>query len=75
MLAGGNERLAACELHGAGPEKQLVQHRGEGGGGLFDSVYTSGAYRALVSRLGMRYSAGRTGVSWDNARPSGSSPP
>ena len=31
------------------------------------SVYTSADYRALVSRLGMRSSMGRTGVCWDNA--------
>lgn len=31
------------------------------------SVYTSSDYRALVDRLGMRSSMGRTGVCWDNA--------
>lgn len=31
------------------------------------SVYTSGDYRALIKRLGMRSSMGRTGVCWDNA--------
>jgi len=31
------------------------------------SVYTSRAYRALVSSLGMRSSMGRTGVCWDNS--------
>ncbi|MGK2874309.1 MAG: IS3 family transposase [Nocardioides sp.] len=31
------------------------------------SVYTSGDYRTLVKDLGMRSSAGRTGVCWDNA--------
>ena len=31
------------------------------------SVYTSADYRALVKRLGMRSSMGRTGVCWDNA--------
>lgn len=31
------------------------------------SVYTSGDYRALVKKLGMRSSMGRTGVCWDNA--------
>ena len=31
------------------------------------SVYTSAGYRALVKRLGMRSSMGRTGVCWDNA--------
>ncbi len=31
------------------------------------SVYTSGDYRALVGRLDMRSSMGRTGVCWDNA--------
>jgi len=31
------------------------------------SVYTSAAYRALVARLGMRSSMGRTGVCWDNS--------
>lgn len=31
------------------------------------SVYTSTDFRALVARLGMRSSMGRTGVCWDNA--------
>lgn len=31
------------------------------------SVYTSGPFRALVKRLGMRSSMGRTGVCWDNS--------
>jgi transposase InsO family protein len=31
------------------------------------SVYTSAIYRALVGRLGMRSSMGRTGLCWDNA--------
>lgn len=31
------------------------------------STYTSTDYRALVKRLGMRSSMGRTGVCWDNA--------
>ncbi|MET4782794.1 putative transposase [Glaciihabitans sp. UYNi722] len=31
------------------------------------SVYTSADFRALVARLGMRSSMGRTGVCWDNA--------
>jgi len=31
------------------------------------SVYISGAYRALIGRLGMRSSMGRTGVCWDNS--------
>ncbi|MBM7242556.1 DDE-type integrase/transposase/recombinase [Rhodococcus fascians] len=31
------------------------------------SVYTSRAYRALVSSLGIRSSMGRTGVCWDNS--------
>lgn len=31
------------------------------------SVYTSGNYRALVKKLGMRSSMGRTGVCWDNS--------
>jgi putative transposase len=31
------------------------------------SVYTSADYRALISRLGMRSSMGRTGVCWDNS--------
>lgn len=31
------------------------------------SVYTSADYRALVKRLNMRSSMGRTGVCWDNA--------
>ena len=31
------------------------------------SVYTSGSYRALIGRLGMRSSMGRTGVCWDNS--------
>ena len=31
------------------------------------SVYTSAQYRALVKRLGMRSSMGRTGVCWDNS--------
>jgi putative transposase len=31
------------------------------------SVYTAESYRALVTRLGMRSSMGRTGVCWDNA--------
>ncbi len=31
------------------------------------SVYTSAAYRALVTGLGMRSSMGRTGVCWDNS--------
>lgn len=30
------------------------------------SVYTSGDYRGLIGRLGMRSSMGRTGVCWDN---------
>ena len=32
------------------------------------SVYTSADYRALVAKLGMRSSMGRTGVCWDNAQ-------
>lgn len=32
------------------------------------SVYTSASYRALVSRLGMRSSMGRTGICWDNSQ-------
>ncbi len=31
------------------------------------SVYTSASFRALVGRLGMKSSMGRTGVCWDNA--------
>ena len=31
------------------------------------SVYTSGDYRTLVKKLGMRSSMGRTGVCWDNS--------
>ncbi|MFP5315616.1 MAG: integrase core domain-containing protein, partial [Actinomycetes bacterium] len=31
------------------------------------SVYTSAAFRALVTELGMRSSMGRTGVCWDNS--------
>ena len=31
------------------------------------AVYTSGDYRALIGRLGMRSSMGRTGVCWDNS--------
>lgn len=31
------------------------------------SVYTSAEFRALVARLGMRSSMGRTGVCWDNS--------
>src|SRR5699024_5914791 len=31
------------------------------------SVYTSTGYRALIGRLGMRSSMGRTGVCWDNS--------
>jgi putative transposase len=31
------------------------------------SVYTSTEFRALVTRLGMRSSMGRTGVCWDNS--------
>jgi putative transposase len=31
------------------------------------SVYTSADYRALIAKLGMRSSMGRTGVCWDNA--------
>ena len=31
------------------------------------SVYTSGNFRSLVARLGMRSSMGRTGVCWDNS--------
>lgn len=31
------------------------------------SVYTSASFRAVVRRLGMRSSMGRTGVCWDNA--------
>lgn len=31
------------------------------------SVYTSASFRAVVKRLGMRSSMGRTGVCWDNA--------
>jgi putative transposase len=31
------------------------------------SVYTSASFRAVVERLGMRSSMGRTGVCWDNA--------
>ena len=31
------------------------------------SVYTSTDFRALVKRLGMRSSMGRTGVCWDNS--------
>lgn len=32
------------------------------------SQYTSSSYRALVERLGMRSSMGRTGVCWDNSQ-------
>ena len=32
------------------------------------SVYTSADLRALVKRLGMRSSMGRTGVCWDNSQ-------
>lgn len=42
-------------------EPEAVFHSDRG------SVYTSRAYRALVSSLGMRSSMGRTGVCWDNS--------
>ena len=42
-------------------EPDAVFHSDRGG------VYTSAAYRALVTGLGMRSSMGRTGVCWDNA--------
>jgi len=32
------------------------------------AVYTSTDFRALVKRLGMRSSMGRTGVCWDNSQ-------
>lgn len=32
-----------------------------------NAIYTSGDYRTLVKDLGMRSSAGGTGVCWDNA--------
>jgi putative transposase len=42
-------------------EPQAIFHSDRG------SVYTSGEYRALIRRLGMRSSMGRTGVCWDNS--------
>ena len=42
-------------------EDQAIFHSDRG------AVYTSTGYRALVGRLGMRSSMGRTGVCWDNA--------
>ena len=46
--------------HAGHDTSNLVHHSGKG-------VYTSGDYRALVADLGMRSSAGRTGVCWDSA--------
>jgi len=42
-------------------EPQAIFHSDRG------SVYTSADYRALIKRLGMRSSMGKTGVCWDNA--------
>ena len=42
-------------------EPQAIWHSDRG------SVYTSTDFRALVTRLGMRSSMGRTGVCWDNS--------
>jgi putative transposase len=39
------------------------------------SVYTARSYRALVTRLCMRSSMGRTGVCWDNGMAESPFPP
>ncbi|MGP5698089.1 IS3-like element ISAar4 family transposase [Glutamicibacter arilaitensis] len=43
-------------------EPNAISHSDRG------SVYTSASYRALVARLGMRSSMGKTGICWDNSQ-------